>query len=125
MLLYEIAHVITQQLRAGTITRFRSGGKLFFQSFIDPEGKGCVTHYIHPFVLRDKCIVSQPLYRQHLDKSILHGPRRKSLAGTIRPLNAKKAPRSDKKAESGSLLLDGPKIAYRAQPFAVFKSTMA
>ena len=64
LLFYEITHEITQELRAGTVTRLRSGGKLFFQSFIDPEGKGCVAHYIHQLVLQDKCIVAQTLHRQ-------------------------------------------------------------
>lgn len=37
----------------------------------------------------------------------------------------KNAPRINQKAEPGSLRLESQKILYRAQPFAVFKSTMA
>jgi hypothetical protein len=43
-LLHVITHEVAQELRAGTITRFRGRKKLVFQSLIGPKGKSCFAH---------------------------------------------------------------------------------
>ncbi len=52
LLPHEVAHEVTQELCAGTVTGFRGRGEFVFQDRIDSEGESCFVYGGGSFVLQ-------------------------------------------------------------------------